>query len=403
MTSNADMGGEHDPRVLQTRIMTSQQKEHILRLRRTDHKSEHLLLKIGKIGRRDLDLKLIGTDQYVAFIGSMAEADVKSLQERNYTGDLEEWKTVLRFALLHEKPDGTLPDFLQGVETVAAISGSTSTITVRRNIGGITQRLGSIKLALDKDKDEEIVPMEWVDVAAATSDDLRDQLATLAASVQTQKDQIAKLSTELDMLVKAKREHEDQLLSKFAALLNAKKLKIRDQQRLLNGAKVDAVAAEEISSTRASRTSRKAGASRGGKRKANSAAPRSPEEQQHGDDDDVETVDGTDDADGASRREQITPKPSDADAATDTDGEDEDMVEKSAAGPAASLRSSTGRSQRAGGTTENMELDEDLPPPRKLPFNRKKSAPESVKMPTPPPTSNTNDVEEDAETDDDEL
>ncbi|KXT06666.1 hypothetical protein AC578_8593 [Pseudocercospora eumusae] len=380
--------------------MTSKQKEHILRLRRTDNKSEHLLLNVGKHGRRDLDLKLIGTDQYVAFIGTMAEADVKSLQERNYTGDLAEWKTVLRFALLHEKPDGTLPEFLQGVETVAAISGSTSTITVRRNIGGIAQRLGSIQL---DQKNEKIEPMEWVDVAAATSDEFRNQLATLEASVQTQKDQIAKLSTELDMLVKAKREHEEELLSKFAALLNAKKLKIRDQQRLLNGAKVDPVAAEEISSARASRTSRKAGASRDGKRKANSAAPPSPEEQQHGDDDDVETLDGTDDADGASRREQITPEPSDADAATDTDGEDEDMTKKSSAGPAASLRSSSGRSQGAGDTTESMELDEELPPPRKLPFNSKKSAPESVKKPTPPPASNTNDIGEDAETDDDEL
>ncbi|KAF7195641.1 hypothetical protein HII31_02959 [Pseudocercospora fuligena] len=383
--------------------MTSEQKEHILRLRRTDKKSEHLLVNVGRNGRRDLDLKLIGTDQYVAFIGTITEADVKSLQERNYTGDLAEWKTVLRFALLHEKPDGTLPEFLQGVETVAAISGSTSTITVRKNIGGITQRLGSVKLELDKDENEEIVPMEWVDVAAATSDELRDQLATLEASVQTQKDQIAKLSTELDMLVKAKREHEDELLSKFAALLNAKKLKIRDQQRLLNGAKVDPVAAEEISSARASRTStRKAGASRGGKRKANSAAPPSPEEQQH-DDDDAETVDGTEDADGASRREQITPEPSDADAATDSEGEDEDVMKKSAAGPAASLRSLTGRSQRAEDTTENMDLDENLPPPRKLPFNSKKSAPESVKKSTPPPTSNTNDVGEDDETDDDEL
>ncbi|EME86313.1 uncharacterized protein MYCFIDRAFT_131279 [Pseudocercospora fijiensis CIRAD86] len=379
--------------------MTPKQKEHILRLRRTDHKSEHLLLNVGRNGRRDLDLKLIGTDQYVAFIGAIEEADVKSLQERNYTGDLAEWKTVLRFALLREKPDGTLPEFLQGVETVAAISGSTSTITVRRNIGGITQRLGSIQL---DQKDEEVVPMEWVDVAAATSDGLRDQLATLEASVQTQKDQIAKLSTELDMLVKAKREHEEELLSKFAALLNAKKLKIRDQQRLLNGAKVDPVAAEEISSVRAPRTSRKAGASRGGKRKANSAAPPSPEEQQH-DDDDAETVDGTDDADGASRREQMTPEPSDADATTDSENEHENVDKKSAVGTTASLQSSRGRGQRAGGTTENMDLDEDLPPPRKLPFNNRKTAHESAEKPIPATMANTKDIGEDAETDDDEL
>lgn len=373
--------------------MAVQQQEHVHRLRRTDRKSEHLLLNVGRKGRKTLDLRLIGTDKNSLYVGSINDSDIQSLQERNFTGGIAEWKTVLCFALLHQRPEGTLPEFLQGVETVAAISGSTFTITLRRNIDGIIQRLGSI--SLEETEDEEVSTLDWVDVAAATSDELRYQLEALQLLVDSQRDQLSKLSTELDMLVKAKREHEDELLSKFAALLNAKKLKIRDQQRLLNGAKIDPVAAEEVRTARSSKASRKAEGSRSGKRKANSAAASSPEEQE----DDAETVDSTDDVEGASRREQETPEPSDA--ATETEDEDEAALEQSATG-SASQGSSQSRSQRAAQRMD-IDLDEDLPPPRNLPFNSRRDPSHTVNEPNPPPTSNMNDDDEADETEDDEL
>ena len=45
--------------------------------------------------------------------------------------------------------------------------------------------------------------------------------------------------SQLDNLIEEKTSHENALLEKFRQLINSKKLKIRDQQRLLAGAKVD--------------------------------------------------------------------------------------------------------------------------------------------------------------------
>jgi hypothetical protein len=54
-----------------------------------------------------------------------------------------------------------------------------------------------------------------------------------------QKDTVAKLTAQLEQLTDAKREHEAALLEKFKLLLNEKKLKIRDQQRLLADAQIN--------------------------------------------------------------------------------------------------------------------------------------------------------------------
>ena len=50
---------------------------------------------------------------------------------------------------------------------------------------------------------------------------------------------VRQLEEKLKQLSEAKRNHEEELLGKFAVLLNEKKVKIRDQQRLLRGSKVD--------------------------------------------------------------------------------------------------------------------------------------------------------------------
>lgn len=43
----------------------------------------------------------------------------------------------------------------------------------------------------------------------------------------------------MQQFIREKKTAEDEMLAKFMQLLNNKKLKIRDQQRLLAGAKVD--------------------------------------------------------------------------------------------------------------------------------------------------------------------
>ena len=330
---------------------------HILRLRRTDKSNEHVLLHVSQPkGSNDLDLKLVGTEHTRVFALDLKDAKAKSLQASNYTGDLPEWKAILKYVLLHERPEGTLPEYLEGLEAVTAISGSSLTVTLRKNIQGITQRLGSIKLT--EDANEEIDALDWVDRAVASSDDLRTQLETLQASVSGQQDQVAKLTKQLHDLVQAKKEHEEELLQKFAALLNSKKLKIRDQQRLLAGAKVDPVAAEAVKGARDGTGRRKAGTSRGGKRKAKE---REEPEADATSDDDAET-------NGYEEVQQLdeTPPHSDQDATDDDDVDDlDEAVKVSKQTPGAGKK----------GTAMEVDQSEEPPPRRELPFARKTEAP----------------------------
>lgn len=99
------------------------------------------------------------------------------------------------------------------------------------------QRLGTV--TLDRDDDYEIGLFDWAGIAAQESESLREQFTELQNKYDSQKKDIERLNKQLYELVLAKKDHQDALLEKFAALLNNKKLKIRDQQRLLAGAKVD--------------------------------------------------------------------------------------------------------------------------------------------------------------------
>ncbi|CAK3853364.1 hypothetical protein AC578_8593 [Lecanosticta acicola] len=377
-----------------------------LRLRWTGKRSEHILLNVIHRGPRDLDLKLIGTDFEKLYSGKVKDSSAKSLQASNFTGNLEEWKSILGLALRHLRPSGTLPEHLQGIQAVGAIDGSTLTVTIQRRIDDITQRLGTIKL---EETDEEVNTLEWADQATAASDDLRSQLETLQSSVASQQKQITRLTNELDNLIRAKKEHEDELFSKFAALLNAKKLKIRDQQRLLAGAQVDHDAAQEVNDARSRTARREPGASRKGKRKANDA-PKPTQDGDTEDEDDEETDLGTANGedDEEERRRQETPETDDEDiaeaelggsvdgAGTTTQPDDSQttrrVVERQKASESQSSRSAPTRT--AQGSSQRMKLDES-PPGRRM---RGREA--AAKQRTPPPTSNAPVEDEDDETED---
>lgn len=65
------------------------------------------------------------------------------------------------------------------------------------------------------------------------------EISSLRSRFTEQQRTINELQVQLDDLVKAKEEHEEMLLIKFVQILNSKKAKIRDQQRLLARANVD--------------------------------------------------------------------------------------------------------------------------------------------------------------------
>jgi hypothetical protein len=404
--------------------------DQVLRFPCTGDDGGHLLTKVSKSGTKPLDLELIATDGDNVFSAALKESAVKSLQASNYGGNLDEWKTILKYTLLQEHPDEPLPEELQGLKAVATVDESTAAITLRKNISGIVQRLGTIKLK--EDDPEKLNLFDLAVTAAGEADGLRIQLRTLQNSARFHQEEVTKLNRQLDDLIQAKEEHEDDLLKKVAALLNAKKLKIRDQQRLLAGAKIDPHAAEAVSAARDGSTSRTAGASRRGKRKANGVAEPQPEPEGGGENED-------DYQDGDDFERQETPPPSDQDATEDegTDGEGLDAAPAASqrstraaaskgkaggggadAAPAPSQRSTraSGSKRKAAeatkgkanvGTTKDVRDDGPPPPKRELPFKTQTGGTSRFKEPEPAPapasTIGNAGGDEDDDTTDDEL
>ena len=133
-----------------------------------------------------------------------------------------------------KQPNTATPEKL---ELTASIAQDQLLLVFRRNISGITQRLGEI--VLPKDDDEAIELYDWAAAAADMTANLATAIRDLDGKYQAQSEIVKKLKEQLEDLIQAKKDHERSLMEKFVTLLNAKKLKIRDQQRLLAGAKVD--------------------------------------------------------------------------------------------------------------------------------------------------------------------
>jgi hypothetical protein len=380
--------------------------EHVLRVRRTDNPSDHLLVNVARNGRNQFDVKLIATDKEALYATTIHASDLRAYQGPKFDGNLDEWTDVLAFALFHRSPHGAVPPLLDGVETVGSITDSTLTLTIRRNVGGIKQRLGSIQLPTTVD--EEINALDWADVAAATSDNLRAQLETLQTSYDAQLDQIAKLNAELDMLIRAKKDHEHDLFTKFAAVLNAKKLRIRDQQRLLNSAKIDPSVAARVSDARSLDATGASGVSRRAKRKA----PASPSGFAEAEDANLDYRERMDDEDSdahESNSRPMTPEPEGAPAAADTESEDDDATMQTNRS-VMSGRGARGKPRQTASQAMDVDVNEEEPPPagKKMHDDKKtmeNSSEEAASGPTPAARGDEDgdDDDDDDETEDDEL
>lgn len=212
----------------------------------------------------------------------------------------------------------------------------------------------------------------------------------LRSQLEEQQDAVAKLTAQLEKLAHAKREHETALLDKFRLLLNAKKQKIRDQQRLLAGAQVNRETgqfsfliptkdsalkkifpAENVESTRNSTALkvRKAGPSRTSKRKAPPPERTSDVGTAAIQGDDAET-----DEEEQMSVDALTPEGSDLD-------ETEDEEEFDAAPPKSRL-GNKGKTDAAAkkidpsseeGHATSPNSPEQPPPRRELPFLRHKN------------------------------
>lgn len=173
--------------------------------------------------------------------------------------------------------------------------------------------------------------------------------------------------TELTTL---KKDNETQLLEKFSLLLNEKKLKIRDQMRLLSGASLDPGRVGELEEVRAATQSRDAGPSRKGKRKAADKPEPSGDESEDGFekmDIDQPVANGSD-QDGANT----------SDEATATEDEDEEpLPPKYKKKPAAAAKKGSPAVKKASPATRKAS-----PAAKKMPPPRTKTPPARAKTPS---------------------
>lgn len=96
------------------------------------------------------------------------------------------------------------------------------------------------EIVLTQDDEFEFNPFAWAQVSAMAHLQTMSEISELRAQMKKEQDTIVKLSAQLDDFIKTRDETEAAMLQYFMELLNEKKRKIRDQNRLLAGVKIEA-------------------------------------------------------------------------------------------------------------------------------------------------------------------
>ncbi|KAK4067866.1 hypothetical protein Trihar35433_6426 [Trichoderma harzianum] len=196
----------------------------VIKLPRDDDESTYALIQVIQKGSKPLDVKLVGTEGEAPYVTSLKHDRVASLQVPNCPVSEAEWQAILQ-SLFSLQP-------VADIQATASIESETSlSITVRKRVQGITQRLGSIELKHDENEGIEL--FKW---CAETTDALAQSnvaLAEAAAHAKELETTVKELKSQLDELITSKEDDETALLLKFRDLLNEKKVKIREQQKIL--------------------------------------------------------------------------------------------------------------------------------------------------------------------------
>ncbi|KAJ5343356.1 DNA double-strand break repair and VJ recombination XRCC4 [Penicillium brevicompactum] len=221
--------------------------ERVLRFERSDETGAFVLIHVSHQGPALLDLTLTATEGESPYVSVVKQARLKDLRAKSYQGSEDEWTGIVAF-FLGQSPSSDRPDGVTGLEASASMSGSdqnkTLVITIRKRVQSITQRLGA--LSLKQDDEQSIELFDWTGISAARANDLEQQVSSLASRHTFAENTIKKLTQQLDELMDAKAHHENQLMANFTHILNEKKLKVRNQQRLLTAATVDPRRISEI-------------------------------------------------------------------------------------------------------------------------------------------------------------
>lgn len=215
-------------------------KQWVLKLDRQDDDQGHLLIRVTSRDSDDLDLDLLATEGEEVFKGKLRRNDLKAFRAKTYNGTEDEWEAILRYSLLERESSAISKEQKQSLEVGASRQDQEGkpvfSITFRNRIDDITQRIGAIELSHTS---KTIQLFDWASLAVDKNIALESELSALSERTDGDKATIARLETQLADLIRAKADHEEQMLMKFVLLLNEKKAKIRDQQRLIQTARFD--------------------------------------------------------------------------------------------------------------------------------------------------------------------
>ena len=291
---------------------------------------------------------------------------------------------MLTYLLVSRRDSDLHDDLKHNLDVSCTLSGKsgkqTLTISFRTRIEDITQRLGTVEL-IESSSTDDVDLFGWASQVADERDCAEEGIVEGKQKSGTAAEQIASLQGQLDDLVKAKAEHEKELIAKFASLLNEKKLQLRRLLKVLTTAKVDRRKLEEVEAGLPSPS--EAGHQRGKKRQAHAG-----QEEEESDDSEAfaamdvdKTSKDSDDGDAAS---QATSTASEAESEDDLDRPVMSQTRKDSPGPS--------RAAEKG----------SLPPPRDLPFGRQTRSQDQQQPASPPKPQQAEDDEETA-SEDDEL
>ncbi|UQC74582.1 uncharacterized protein CLUP02_01233 [Colletotrichum lupini] len=345
---------------------------HVLRFPRSDSEGAFVIVQATPTRSKALDVKLVGTDGVEPYAVSLRHDKVASLRVKNSPVSEEEWVTILT-AVLHQEP-------AEGVEAIASVENeSFLTLTIRKKGNEFTQRLGAIELS--HSPRELIELFDWCALSAQTANEAKEALASTTAKASKLEESVRELKAQLDELVAAKEADESELLERFRDLLNEKKVKIRQQQKLLASASVEPEKLAQVQqSSQAAVRGHAAAKSRPGKRKT-APAP-------------VDDADSSEESEGKMDVDEVKEQVADlSDQQRDTtEDEDEtasedDVDEEPAAAPAPSKPTRSQVSPPPKPKAAAAPAKKEAPPAkRELPFARKKAA---AKAPPPPAGSET--------------
>ncbi|KAE8367447.1 hypothetical protein BDV27DRAFT_123935 [Aspergillus caelatus] len=214
----------------------------VLRIPRTDDPESYVLVHITRISSSLVDLNITATEGENPYIGTVRKSHLRDFRSKNYEGNDEEWAQIV-LHVFGQLDESAAKVKLCGIESSASVIGASDSedkelvITIRKRIQTITQRLGSV--TLKQDDQQAIQLFDWAGIATVRAYTLEQRFASLLVRYHSAENTIRQLNKQLEEFVSAKTQHEEQLIVNFVQLLNEKKLKIRNQQRLLASAKVD--------------------------------------------------------------------------------------------------------------------------------------------------------------------